>query len=84
MIALEMMGPTNEDALPTMLKREKKRYSLPRGMTSEIYSRLRDQLWRSHALLPWRRHDYSKGVNTHHGLRIAIPGPHHEPVPDLV
>lgn len=41
MIALEMMGPTKEEALPTMLKREKKRNSLPRGVTSEIYGCLK-------------------------------------------
>lgn len=36
MMALEMMGPMKEEALPTMLKREKNRNSLPRGVISEI------------------------------------------------
>lgn len=37
MIALEMMGPVNEVVVPTMLKKEKKRNSFPRGVTSEIF-----------------------------------------------
>lgn len=36
MIALEIMGPVNEVVVPTMLKKEKKRNSFPRGVTSEI------------------------------------------------
>jgi hypothetical protein len=38
MIALEMSGPTREEVLPTMPKREKKRNSLPWGVISDIYS----------------------------------------------
>lgn len=37
MIALEITGPVNEVVVPTMLKKEKKRNSFPRGVTSEIY-----------------------------------------------
>lgn len=37
MIALEMMGPVNEVVVPTILKKEKKRNSFPRGVTSEIF-----------------------------------------------
>lgn len=37
MIALEMTGPVNEVVVPTMLKKEKKRNSFPRGVTSEIF-----------------------------------------------
>ena len=36
-MALDMVGPTNEEALPMMLNTEKKKNSLPRGVTSEIY-----------------------------------------------
>lgn len=36
MMALETMGPINEEALPMMLNRLKKRNSWPRGVTSEI------------------------------------------------
>lgn len=36
MIALEIIGPANEVVVPTMLKKEKKRNSFPRGVTSEI------------------------------------------------
>lgn len=36
MIALEIMGPVNDVVVPTMLKKEKKRNSFPRGVTSEI------------------------------------------------
>lgn len=36
MIALEITGPVNEVVVPTMLKKEKKRNSFPRGVTSEI------------------------------------------------
>ena len=43
MMAPEMRGPTNEEALPTILKREKKRNSLPRGVTSEICTCLGSQ-----------------------------------------
>jgi hypothetical protein len=41
-MALKLSGPSKDEALPTMLKREKKRNSLPRGMTSEIYMNLVD------------------------------------------
>lgn len=37
MMALEMMGPVNEVVVPTMLKKEKKRNSFPRGVTSDIF-----------------------------------------------
>lgn len=37
MIALEMTGPVNEVVVPTMLKKEKKRNSFPRGVTSDIF-----------------------------------------------
>ena len=36
MIALEMNGPKNDEVLPITPKREKKRNSLPRGVTSDI------------------------------------------------
>lgn len=36
MIALEIMGPVNDVVVPTILKKEKKRNSFPRGVTSEI------------------------------------------------
>lgn len=36
MMAEEMKGPMKELVLPMMEKREKKRNSLPRGVTSEI------------------------------------------------
>lgn len=36
MMALDTRGPMNEDVLPTIEKREKKRNSLPLGVTSEI------------------------------------------------
>lgn len=36
MMALDTRGPMNEEVLPMMEKREKKRNSLPRGVTSEI------------------------------------------------
>lgn len=42
MMTLEMMGPMNEEALPMILKREKKRNSLPRGVTSDIWDWPRD------------------------------------------
>lgn len=38
MIALEMTGPTKDVVVPRRLKKEKKRNSLPRGVTSEIYA----------------------------------------------
>ena len=36
MMALETSGPMKEDVLPMMENKEKKRNSLPRGVTSEI------------------------------------------------
>ena len=36
MIVLEMIGPIKDEALPIMLKRLKNKYSLPRGVTSDI------------------------------------------------
>lgn len=36
MMALETSGPMNEDVLPTILNKLKKRNSWPRGVTSDI------------------------------------------------
>lgn len=38
MMALETMGPTKVVVVPRRLKKEKKRNSLPRGVTSDIYT----------------------------------------------
>lgn len=38
MIALEMTGPRKLVVVPRRLKKEKKRNSFPRGVTSEIYT----------------------------------------------
>ena len=86
MIALEHKGPTNEEAWPIMLNREKKRNSFPRGVTSEICSypsvRCDSLLWNlrfggGFGLL------IKAPVKTYHCLCITVPRRKRSPEPDL-
>ena len=59
MIVLEINGPKNDEVLPITPKKEKKRNSLPRGVTSDIChdnfiihlaSKYNQKMWTDHSL----------------------------------
>ena len=76
-MTLDIRGPMNEEALPMILKREKKRYSLPRGVISEIWQNLV-------AIQGTRAAKQNTWMNPYHGLGVAVPWADKATIPEAI